>query len=152
MPLRTRPPGTASIVDNLIKHKCSRSILLHLKEGTNDPADIARIEMCIPPSTMCERLRTMQRYNLILRLNKSNRPKIVVYRLTPKGSRILTVLELIEELDALPDQDPRALQELFRTDFRIQAPRTFLLSETAPPNLSETRKSRKTKTEDVALI
>jgi len=152
MPLRTRPLETASIVDNLIKHKCSRLILLHLKEGTNDPAEIARIEMCIAPTTMSERLRTMQRYNLILRHNKSNRPKIVVYRLTPKGNRILTVLELLEQLDALPDQDPRALEELFRTDFRIQAPQPFLLAEAPALNRSETRKSRKTKTENVAVI
>ena len=143
--------GTAAIVENLLKHKWSRTILRHLRDGTNDPVEISRIELEIAPSTMSERLRTMVRHNLIQRLNKYPRDRVVLYRLTPKGRRILTVLDLIGQLDGFPDHDPRPLEEIFYLDLRVRAPAPLLLAETEPLVSSSPGKSRKTPNENVAV-
>lgn len=143
--------GSASIVENLLKHKWSRTILRHLRDGTTDPVEISRLELAIAPSAMSERLRTMVRHNLIQRQNRYPRAKVVLYRLTPKGRRILTVLELISQLDGFPDHDPRSLEEIFYLDLRVRAPAPLLLTENPEAAASAASASRKTSLEKIAV-
>ncbi|MEJ1972679.1 MAG: winged helix-turn-helix transcriptional regulator [Lacunisphaera sp.] len=142
--------GTAAIVENLLKHKWSRTILRHLRDGNHDPVEISRIELDIAPSTMSERLRTMVRHNLIQRMNKYPREKVVLYRLTPKGRRILTVLDLIGQLDGFPDHDLRPLEEIFYLDLRVRNPAPLLLAETEPVLAAASGHARKNSTEKIA--
>src|SRR5262245_42130344 len=97
--------GLPAIVENLLKHKWSWTILRHLRNGTANPADILRIEVSIAPSAMSERLRTMVRYNLVRRSGISTRHSDVTYRLTPKGRRVLALMDLINQLENLEDGD-----------------------------------------------
>ena len=143
--------GTSAIIENLLKHKWSRTILRHLRNGTNDPVEISRIEIEIAPSAMSERLRTMVRHNLIQRLNKYPRAKVVLYRLTPKGRRILTVLDLIGQLDSFPDHDPRPLEEIFYLDLRMRAPAPLVLVEDKPASPAQPEKTRKNSTAKIAV-
>ncbi len=126
--------GIAAIVENLIKHQWSWTILRHLRTGTGSPTEISRIEISIAPSTMSERLRTMVRYNLIRRTNLSVRHADVTYRLTPKGRRVLSLLDVINQLEDVEDGDPRPFEELFDSNFRIRPRAHFALAdpETAP--------------------
>lgn len=150
MPQLVSQRGAAAIVENLLKYKWSRTILRHMRDGTSDPVEIARLELDIAPSAMSERLRTMVRHNLIQRQNKYPRAKIVLYRLTPKGRRILTVLDLIGQLDRFPDHDPRPLEEIFYLDLRMRAPAPLLLADNGESFSALRDSTRKTSTENVA--
>lgn len=126
------PVGTPAITENLLKHKWSLVILRHIRNGIHDPSEILRLEGYIAPSAVSERLRTMLRYNLVTRHSQSSRPKVVTYRIVPKGRRMLTLLEMIQQLDHLPDSDPRLLEEIFRTDFQLRSAAPLIVAETPP--------------------
>jgi len=114
--------GTPAITENLLKRKWSVTILRYLHSGTTSPADIARKEPELSLLAMNERLRTLLRYGMILRHPSRGSPREPAdYRLTPKGERILAMLELIGQLDLLSDQDPRSLDEILRSDFASKA-------------------------------
>jgi DNA-binding HxlR family transcriptional regulator len=71
---------------------------------------------------MTERLRTLLRYGMILRHPRRGSPREAGdYRLTPKGERILAMLELINQLDQLSDADPRSLNEILRADLAAKS-------------------------------
>lgn len=125
--------GAAAIIENLLKHQWSRTILRHIRKGTCNPVEISRVEMWIAPSTMSERLRTMVRYNLITRRNESTRPKQVTYRLTPKGRRVLSLLDVIGQLDDVPEHDPRPLEEIFDPHFRVLSGAPLVLADREHP-------------------
>jgi DNA-binding HxlR family transcriptional regulator len=109
--------GTPAITENLLKRKWSVTILRYLHNGTTSPADIARKEPELSLLAMNERLRTLLRYGMIVRHPSRGSPREPAdYRLTPKGQRILSMLELISQLDSLSDQDPRSLDEVLRSD------------------------------------
>ncbi len=127
--------GAPAIAENLLKRKWSMTILRHLKNDTNDPVEIIRQEVDLSPSAMSERLRTMVRYNLIVRYLRPGRPKAVEYRLTPKGRRLLTILELINQLDRYPDHDPRSLEQILREEFIGDSHPPVILSAPDPKNV-----------------
>lgn len=95
--------GTAAVAGNLLKKKWSIAILRHLDSGLTDPAEICKVEMDLTPMALTERLRTMLRYSLVTRYPRHGAKKIVEYRLTPRGRKILNMLTLIEQLDELSD-------------------------------------------------
>lgn len=109
--------GSPAITENLLKRKWSLAILRHLRVNAGDPLEILKHEPDITTLALNERLRTMHRYALIERIARGPRPRAVTYRLSPKGRRILSLLELVCQLDDISDHDPRTLEEIFNTDF-----------------------------------
>ena len=95
------PPqvGTAAITENLLKRRWSANILRYLANGISDPAEITRHEPLLTPAVMTERLRAMLRFDLVARFPRPLPSKVVEFRLTLRGKRILRMLELIERLD-----------------------------------------------------
>lgn len=102
--------GTVTITENLLKRKWSIVILRHLSNGLTDPASIFKVEPELTPVAMNERLRTMQRYGLIVRHPRRASVKAIEYRLTDRGLKILQLLTLIEQLDDLPTLNEIVLQ------------------------------------------
>ena len=96
--------GPAAITENMLKRKWSASILRYLDKGVTDPAEITKHEVNLSPAVMSERLRAMLRYSLIARYPRPAPSKVIEFRLTPRGKKILKMLDIIERLDEL---DPR---------------------------------------------
>ena len=137
--------GSPAITENLLKRKWSVTILRYLKKGTYDPVEIIRLEDELSPLAMNERLRTMLRYCLIDRHPRFGRPKVVEYRLTPKGRRILTMLELISRLDQYDDHDPRSLEEILRADLMVGPAPLVILPEPKPKAALRPKNPERTK-------
>ena len=137
-----------SITENLLKRKWSVTILQHLRSGTTSAAQIMQLEKGLSVLALSERLRTLLRYGMILRHPRhGRRTEVINYRLTPKGRRILTMLELIDQLDELSDQDPRSLEEVLRTNLGIKsdqlpAPSKPKRSPSRPVRSPEQKKAR----------
>jgi len=103
--------GTAAVTENLLKRKWSTIILRHLDRGLSDPAEICKLEPDLTPPALNERLRTMLRYSLVTRYPRRGEIKMVEYRLTLRGQKILKMLTLIEHLDELTDKTQITLQD-----------------------------------------
>jgi DNA-binding HxlR family transcriptional regulator len=95
--------GATTVMENLLKRKWSATILRHLETGIHSPADICAMEPELTAQVMNERLRTMLRYNLISRSPARAQVRILTYKLTPRGQRILKMLSLIEQFDQVED-------------------------------------------------
>jgi DNA-binding HxlR family transcriptional regulator len=122
--------GTVTITENLLKRKWSIVILRHLSNGLTDAASIFKAETELPTAAMNERLRTMQRYGLIVRHPRRASVKAIEYRLTDRGHKILRLLTLIEQLDELPTLNDIVLKRT-RTDTpaAVRAPRPSALQK-----------------------
>jgi len=96
--------GTAAITEDMLKRRWSASILRYLEKGVTDPAEITKNEANLTASIMSQRLRTMLRYGLIARFPRPPPSRVVEFRLTLRGRKILKMLDIIERLDEL---DPR---------------------------------------------
>ena len=93
--------GTAAITEDMLKRRWSVSILRYLDRGITDPAEITKNEANLSPAIMSQRLRTMLRYALVARYPRPAPSKVVEFRLTPRGKKILKMLDIIEKLDQL---------------------------------------------------
>ena len=91
--------GSAAVTENLLKRKWSSTILRYLANGINDPADIAKRELSLSTAVLKERLRAMVRYCLIARFPQPAPSKQIEYRLTSRGKKVLSMLDIIEQLD-----------------------------------------------------
>ena len=103
--------GTAAVTENLLKRRWSAVILRHLAAGINDPAEICKRESEISTSAMNERLRNMLRFNLITRYPRASPSKIIEYRLTARGQKVLKILNFIDQLDAEANQQDKDAEE-----------------------------------------
>ena len=116
------PPsvGIAAITENLLKRKWSAGILRYLDEGMTDPVEIAKHEPELSPAVMSERLRAMLRYGLIARYPRPAPSKVVEFRLTPRGKKILRMLDMIDRLDQLDQRltlNGKSIEEELGIDF-----------------------------------
>jgi DNA-binding HxlR family transcriptional regulator len=93
--------GTAAITEDMLKRRWSASILRYLDRGITDPAEITKNEVNLSPAIMSQRLRTMLRYSLVARFPRPAPSKVVEFRLTPRGKKILKMLDIIDQLDRL---------------------------------------------------
>ncbi len=100
------PPlvGIASITENMLKRKWSASILRYLHKGVTDPAEILKLEPELSAAVMSERLRAMVRYDLVVRYPRPAPSKVVEFRLTLRGRKILKMLDVIDRLDEVDQQ------------------------------------------------
>ena len=139
--------GTAAVTENLLKRRWSAVILRHLAAGINDPAEICKRESEISTAAMNERLRNMLRFNLISRYPRASPSKIIEYRLTARGQKVLKILSLIDQLDAEASQQDKEAEEktlvsIRRTKVSPSAKKRIVLDEssqsahqTEPPHI-----------------
>jgi DNA-binding HxlR family transcriptional regulator len=108
------PPviSTAAITENLLKRKWSGTILRYLNDGTTNPEKIMERENALSQAALVERLRTMLRYSLITRHRRSSPQEMAEYRITTRGRKILSLLNLIDEFDRPPADPPRLPPEV----------------------------------------
>lgn len=128
--------GTAAVTENLLKRRWSTVILRHLAEGITDPTEICKKEPGISMAAMNERLRNMLRFCLISRFPRASPSKIIEYRLTARGHKVLKILNFIDQLDeeaANPDQemDEKILVTVRRTKISSAAKKKIVLKESA---------------------
>lgn len=131
--------GTAAVTENLLKRKWSAIILRHLASGITDPAQIRKQELDLSQSAMNERLRNMIRFGLIARYPGASTSKVVEYRLTARGHKMLKVLNFIDQLDEEASQQDRHDEEstlvtIRRTKISSAAKKRILIKETGKPN------------------
>ena len=137
--------GTAAVTENLLKRKWSAVILRHLANGISDPAEISKRETNLSASAMNERLRNMIRFGLITRYPGASTSKVVEYRLTARGQKILKVLNFIDQLDQEasqqnPFEEENTLVTIRRTKITSAAKKRILINETSKPtNSAETK-------------
>jgi len=122
------------VTENLLKRKWSAVILRHLANGITDPSEIGKLETDLSPKAMNERLRNMLRFCLITRYPGTSNAKLVEYRLTARGHRILKVLNFIDQLDQEASQqdqngEERMLVTIRRTKVAPDAKRRILLKD-----------------------
>jgi len=96
--------GTAAITEDMLKRRWSARILRHLDKGITDPAEITKNEANLTPGIMSQRLRAMLRYALVARYPRPAPSKVVEFRLTVRGKKILKMLDIIDQLDQLDQQ------------------------------------------------
>ncbi len=90
------------MAENLLKRKWSVSILRYVSNGINNPSRIVDLEPDLSSAVLGERLRTMTRYNLIARFPEPSPSKGVEYRMTPRGKKVLGMLDILDQLDNEP--------------------------------------------------
>ena len=130
--------GTAAVTENLLKRKWSAVILRHLASGLADPAEITKREPELSANAMNERLRNMIRFCLITRFPGGSTSKVVEYRLTTRGQKILKVLNFIDQLDQEASQQDLSAEEttlvtIRRTKVTSAAKKRLLLKDTGKP-------------------
>jgi len=101
MPPSSCTLGTAAITEDMLKRRWSANILRYLDRGVTDPAEITKNEVNLTPAIISKRLRTMLRYALVARFPRPSPSKVVEFRLTPRGKKILKMLDVIDQLDRL---------------------------------------------------
>ncbi len=122
------------MTENLLKRKWSAIILRHLADGITDPSEINKREPDLSPKAMNERLRNMLRFSLITRYPGSSSAKIVEYRLTARGHKMLKVLNFIDQLDQEASQqdhngEERTLVTIRRTKISPDAKKRILIKD-----------------------
>lgn len=99
MPRPSTPIRAASIAENLLKRKWSVTILRYVSNGVHTPSKISALEPDLSLAVLGERLRTMARYSVIARFPQPSPSKVVEYRLTPRGKKVLSMFDILDQLD-----------------------------------------------------
>ncbi|HUG11341.1 MAG TPA: winged helix-turn-helix transcriptional regulator [Opitutaceae bacterium] len=106
--------GAAAITVNILKRKWSVVILRHLNNGVCSPAAICDAEPDLSPMALNERLRMMFRYNLITHNPFRVSAKTQECHLTPRGSQILKMINLIEQIDEMDETGDASMERPVR--------------------------------------
>jgi len=80
--------------------KWSVSVLLSVQEGVQRPGALERHIEGISTKVLSERLRKLTDYGLLLKEKFPELPPRTEYSLTPKGERLVKILQAIRRLDA----------------------------------------------------
>jgi DNA-binding HxlR family transcriptional regulator len=140
--------GTAAITEDMLKRRWSASILRYLDRGITDPAEITKNEVNLSPAIMSQRLRTMLRYALVARFPRPAPSKVVEFRLTPRGKKILKMLDIIDQLDRLDQRlalNGKSIEEDLGLDVAANP------DATPKPEAPSAPRSAKTKTTSASL-
>lgn len=98
----TRAPCVAAILEEVLGCKWSVQLLTLIATGLRRPSELRRACEGLSAKVMNERLRKMQRFNLLQKHVYGDRPPLKVeYQLTPFGLRFAALLSEIQELERL---------------------------------------------------
>ena len=134
MPHTPNIVGTAAVTENLLKRKWSAVILRYMASGISDPTEIGKNEASLSTAAMNERLRNMQRFGLITRFHSASSAKVVEYRMTARGHKILKLLNFIDQLDSEAGHDSQSTEErvlvaIRRTKIAASAKKRLILKD-----------------------
>lgn len=93
-----KPPEVDYIIENCLGCKWTLKVIARIRAGIVRPG---RIERSIPGLTtkvLSERLKKLQRFDMILKREFPEIPPRVEYRLTPFGRRLVGILDSVDRL------------------------------------------------------
>lgn len=93
-----RNPITA-LLEDVLGCKWSWRILREVRAGTVRPGQLERAIEGISAKVLNERLRKLQRYGVLKKIEHAEIPPHVEYRFTPLGTRFFAVLEQVEAVE-----------------------------------------------------
>jgi DNA-binding HxlR family transcriptional regulator len=82
---------------DIIGAKWTAVILHDLSEGPRRFSELERSCPGISPRTLAERLRVLEQEGVVMRRSYAERPPRVEYRLTPKGTGLLPVIDAMRK-------------------------------------------------------
>ena len=88
-----------SIVADIVGCKWSLSIIDLMAKGINRPGAMTRGAVGLTPKVLHERLKKLQRYQVIYKVEYDELPPRVEYNFTAFGQKFLRVIEVIKELE-----------------------------------------------------
>ena len=86
-------------LEQIIGCKWSVSVLMAVREGIDRPGALERHISGISTKILSERLRKLTAYELLNKKKFRELPPRTVYSLTPKGERLVDIIDKIHELD-----------------------------------------------------
>jgi DNA-binding HxlR family transcriptional regulator len=86
-------------LEQVVGCKWSVSILMAIEDGTDRPGALERSIEGISTKILTERLRKLTGYGLLNKKKFNETPPRTVYSLTPKGSKLVRIIEQLHELD-----------------------------------------------------
>lgn len=91
----------------LLGHRWNALLLWHLKSGAKRNRDLMAVLPGISPKILTERLDVMCGTGIVARIAEATFPRSVTYMLTPKGRRLLAILDELDIWARTEDADRR---------------------------------------------
>ncbi len=86
-------------LEQVVGCKWSVSVLMAIEDGIDRPGALERAIEGISTKILSERLRKLREYGLLHKEKFNEIPPRTVYSLTPKGMRLVRIIEQLHELD-----------------------------------------------------
>lgn len=93
-------PDTRRLFEDVLGCKWTLAILTQVRQGVQRPGQLRRSIPGLAAKVMQQRLRKLERYELVTRRLLSERPMHVEYRLTPKGRQLCRLVQGVERFAA----------------------------------------------------
>lgn len=77
-------------------HRWNALVLWHLKAGAKRNGELMQALPGISPKVLTERLDTLCETDLVIRISEATFPRSVTYLLTPKGRRLIAILDQLD--------------------------------------------------------
>jgi DNA-binding HxlR family transcriptional regulator len=86
-------------LEQVVGCKWSVSVLMAVEDGTDRPGALERAIEGISTKILTERLRKLTGYGLLNKRKFNETPPRTVYSLTPKGRKLVRIIEKLHELE-----------------------------------------------------
>lgn len=86
-------------LEQVVGCKWSVSVLMAVEDGIDRPGSLERAIEGISTKILTERLRKLTGYGLLNKKKFNETPPRTVYSLTPKGRKLVRIIEKLHELD-----------------------------------------------------
>lgn len=97
--MSARRPTAAGIVEDIVGCKWSLTVLGMVRKGIRRPGAMEHAVRGLSAKVLNERLRKLQRFNILEKQSYPETPPRVEYRLTDFGRQFVSVLDSIETLE-----------------------------------------------------
>ena len=88
-------------LEQVVGCKWSVSVLAAIQEGIDRPGALERHIEGISTKVLSERLRRLTAYQLLDKSKYNELPPRTVYSLTPKGKKLVKIIQQIQKLDSV---------------------------------------------------
>lgn len=96
---RSKPNRNYTCLEQVVGCKWSVSVLMAIENGTDRPGALERAIEGISTKILSERLRKLTGYGLLDMEKFNETPPRTVYSLTPKGRKLVRIIEQLHQLD-----------------------------------------------------
>ena len=94
-----KQPPVSRIVEDIVGCKWSLTVLQRVRQGVHRPGAIERSVDGLTAKVLNQRLRKLVNYGIFRRSEFPEIPPHVEYTLTPFGTRFVSILDAIEDLE-----------------------------------------------------